>query len=236
MPLPKAPSRADSVPRTRRCIPCRSTSSPRSTARSPPPTPPGSSRRSPLPRPNTRRCAGPTSATGRSPPGRSVRPACPARAMTATARRSLRPTMPATGRSEERRVGKECRSRCDWSSDVCSSDLYRALAAGAERAPGMSGARYDRYGEALYPPYYARDRREEGYGPVDPWLAQRRARQLAVALERLRWLPRHMPPDRIIVNTATQRLYLFEDDRPVFTTKVVVGKPTWQTPEFHATI
>src|SRR5882672_11128525 len=28
-------------------------------------------------------------------------------------------------RSEERRVGKECRSRCDWSSDVCSSDLRR---------------------------------------------------------------------------------------------------------------
>src|SRR6202012_495997 len=29
-------------------------------------------------------------------------------------------------RSEERRVGKECRSRCDWSSDVCSSDLQPA--------------------------------------------------------------------------------------------------------------
>src|SRR5215211_3977626 len=28
-----------------------------------------------------------------------------------------------SARSEERRVGKECRSRCDWSSDVCSSDL-----------------------------------------------------------------------------------------------------------------
>src|SRR5882672_1527446 len=28
-----------------------------------------------------------------------------------------------TNRSEERRVGKECRSLCDWSSDVCSSDL-----------------------------------------------------------------------------------------------------------------
>src|ERR1044072_8925073 len=27
-------------------------------------------------------------------------------------------------RSEERRVGKECRYRCDWSSDVCSSDLH----------------------------------------------------------------------------------------------------------------
>src|SRR5579875_1886943 len=33
--------------------------------------------------------------------------------------------LPFTGinRSEERRVGKECRSLCDWSSDVCSSDL-----------------------------------------------------------------------------------------------------------------
>src|SRR5882672_1221000 len=31
-------------------------------------------------------------------------------------------------RSEERRVGKECRSRCDWSSDVCSSDLPRKQA------------------------------------------------------------------------------------------------------------
>src|SRR5882672_10498404 len=30
-----------------------------------------------------------------------------------------------TKRSEERRVGKECRSRCDWSSDVCSSDLLQ---------------------------------------------------------------------------------------------------------------
>src|ERR1044072_7975114 len=26
-------------------------------------------------------------------------------------------------RSEERRVGKECIYQCDWSSDVCSSDL-----------------------------------------------------------------------------------------------------------------
>src|SRR5215211_6083666 len=31
-------------------------------------------------------------------------------------------------RSEERRVGKECRSRCDWSSDVCSSDLDAVVA------------------------------------------------------------------------------------------------------------
>src|SRR6202049_3948525 len=31
-------------------------------------------------------------------------------------------------RSEERRVGKECRYRCDWSSDVCSSDLMKTSA------------------------------------------------------------------------------------------------------------
>src|SRR5688572_4546776 len=30
-------------------------------------------------------------------------------------------------RSEERRVGKECRFDCDWSSDVCSSDLPSAV-------------------------------------------------------------------------------------------------------------
>src|SRR5215204_751247 len=35
-------------------------------------------------------------------------------------------------RSEERRVGKECRSRCDWSSDVCSSDLERRRLGGVQ--------------------------------------------------------------------------------------------------------
>src|SRR5476649_824263 len=45
-------------------------------------------------------------------------------AATAPRRRGLPSTSPPPAlRSEERRVGKECRSRCDWSSDVCSSDL-----------------------------------------------------------------------------------------------------------------
>src|SRR5882672_8194841 len=35
-------------------------------------------------------------------------------------------------RSEERRVGKECRSLCDWSSDVCSSDLHHLDSAAGE--------------------------------------------------------------------------------------------------------
>jgi L,D-transpeptidase YcbB len=66
--------------------------------------------------------------------------------------------------------------------------------------------------------------------------AERRARQLAVNLERLRWLPRHMPPDRVEVNAAIARLQLFRNDRPVFTTRVVVGETDKQTPEFQSTI
>src|SRR5476649_2129824 len=42
-------------------------------------------------------------------------------------------------RSEERRVGKECRSRCDWSSDVCSSDLDGRVAGGGRRKGGPGG-------------------------------------------------------------------------------------------------
>src|SRR5262252_1205240 len=50
---------------------------------------------------------------------------CPSRASTSTSRARTYGEFGSTGtmRSEERRVGKECRSRCDWSSDVCSSDL-----------------------------------------------------------------------------------------------------------------
>ncbi|MBV8132394.1 MAG: L,D-transpeptidase family protein [Alphaproteobacteria bacterium] len=66
--------------------------------------------------------------------------------------------------------------------------------------------------------------------------AGRRARQLAVNLERLRWLPRLIPSDRVVVNSAIARLQLFRNDRPVFTTRVVVGETDKQTPEFYSTI
>src|ERR1044072_7513301 len=48
-------------------------------------------------------------------------PSCCKTSMSAICRRSC------VRRSEERRVGKECRSRCDGSSDVCSSDLVAFL-------------------------------------------------------------------------------------------------------------
>jgi L,D-transpeptidase YcbB len=66
--------------------------------------------------------------------------------------------------------------------------------------------------------------------------AERRARQLAINLERLRWLPRRMPADRIVVNAAIARLQLFRDDRPAFTTRVVIGETDKQTPELQSTI
>jgi L,D-transpeptidase YcbB len=65
---------------------------------------------------------------------------------------------------------------------------------------------------------------------------EKRIRQLAVNLERLRWLPRIIPSDRVVVNAAIARLQLFRDNRPVFTTRVVVGETDKQTPEFQATI
>jgi murein L,D-transpeptidase YcbB/YkuD len=91
---------------------------------------------------------------------------------------------------------------------------FRAIAAGAQTVRGRS----------------------EHVSPERAAAAQRRARQLAVNLERLRWLPRQMPTDRVVINAAIARLQLFHDDRPVFTTRVVVGEIDKQTPELRSTI
>jgi murein L,D-transpeptidase YcbB/YkuD len=66
--------------------------------------------------------------------------------------------------------------------------------------------------------------------------ALQRARQIAVNLERLRWLPRELPPDRLVVDTASEQLQLFRDNVPVFTTRVVVGEFDKQTPELQSII
>jgi murein L,D-transpeptidase YcbB/YkuD len=65
-----------------------------------------------------------------------------------------------------------------------------------------------------------------------------RLRALEVNLERHRWVPRHLPADRIWVNIADQSLVFYRDQRPVFTTRVVVGSETEarQSPEFHTVI
>ncbi|HVH73563.1 MAG TPA: L,D-transpeptidase family protein [Stellaceae bacterium] len=65
-----------------------------------------------------------------------------------------------------------------------------------------------------------------------------RLREIEVNLERQRWLPRRLPADRLWVNVADERLVLYLADRPVFTTRVVVGQDVKrnQSPEFRTTI
>ena len=57
-------------------------------------------------------------------------------------------------------------------------------------------------------------------------------------LERERWLPRQLPADRVWVNAADERVMMYRDNEPVFSSKVVVGmiERRHQTPEFQASI
>jgi murein L,D-transpeptidase YcbB/YkuD len=63
-----------------------------------------------------------------------------------------------------------------------------------------------------------------------------RLRQIAINLERLRWLPRSLPANRVMVNIANAQLVVYQAERPVFTTRVVVGEIDKQTPELQASI
>jgi murein L,D-transpeptidase YcbB/YkuD len=66
--------------------------------------------------------------------------------------------------------------------------------------------------------------------------ARDRARQLAVNLERRRWLQRELPGTRIDVNTAAAFLRYWRDGQLADTRKVVVGQPGWETPELLSPI
>jgi murein L,D-transpeptidase YcbB/YkuD len=74
--------------------------------------------------------------------------------------------------------------------------------------------------------------------PVGGQTATNRSREIQVNLERERWLPRRLPANRVWVNVADGRLVLYRDDRPVFTTRVIVGQVNRrnQSPEFQALI
>ena len=63
---------------------------------------------------------------------------------------------------------------------------------------------------------------------------QGRARQLAIAMERLRWLDRDPAPTRIDVNTAAAQLDYWRDGRHVDRRRVVVGEPGWETPQLSS--
>lgn len=63
-----------------------------------------------------------------------------------------------------------------------------------------------------------------------------RARAIAVALERRRWLERSPPATRIDVNIAAARLHYFRDGVLIDTRRVVVGKPGTETPQLQSPI
>ena len=63
-----------------------------------------------------------------------------------------------------------------------------------------------------------------------------RARAIAVAMERLRWLERTPPATRIDVNIAAARLTYWRDGKIVDSRKVVVGEPDTETPQLGSPI
>ena len=116
------------------------------------------------------------------------------------------------------------------------AQLIEALAPASPEYRAMRRA-YAEYRGALETGTTVDGRKKPDRKPIEARAtAEKRLRQLAVNLERLRWLPRVIPPDRVVVNTATARLQLFRNNQPVFTTRVVVGETDKQTPEFQSTI
>ena len=63
--------------------------------------------------------------------------------------------------------------------------------------------------------------------------AEDRARQIALNLERRRWLKRDVNPERIEVNTAAAIMVYWKDGRPVHSNRVVCGAPSTQTPSLE---
>lgn len=66
---------------------------------------------------------------------------------------------------------------------------------------------------------------------------QERAVQIAVNLERLRWLNGKLTGRYILVNTAGFEMWVIEDGHPVFSSRVITGQSgRWQTPAFEKTM
>ncbi|KAK0332506.1 hypothetical protein LTR94_024567 [Friedmanniomyces endolithicus] len=63
--------------------------------------------------------------------------------------------------------------------------------------------------------------------------AEDRARQIALNLERRRWLKRELAPERIEVNTAAAIMVYWKDAKPVHSNRVVVGSAENQTPSLE---
>ncbi|UCG84840.1 MAG: L,D-transpeptidase family protein [Gemmatimonadota bacterium] len=65
---------------------------------------------------------------------------------------------------------------------------------------------------------------------------EERIRQIALNLERWRWLPQDLGDRHIVVNIAAFELEVFEGKRPVLTMPVIVGRPYRRTPVFSSVL
>ncbi len=60
--------------------------------------------------------------------------------------------------------------------------------------------------------------------------------QIRANLERMRWVFRDIPPDYLVVDIAGFHAYLFKNGKPIWSTRVQVGKPFHATPVFKDTM
>jgi L,D-transpeptidase YcbB len=63
-----------------------------------------------------------------------------------------------------------------------------------------------------------------------------RINQIRVNLERTRWVIHDMPTSNLLVDIAGFMLHYYHDNEPVWSSKVMVGKPFHQTPIFRSVI
>jgi len=66
---------------------------------------------------------------------------------------------------------------------------------------------------------------------TDPHFSEAQRRQVWANLDRVRAIPAIPSGRHVLVDTASARLWMYEDGKPVDSMKVVVGKPELQTPQ-----
>jgi L,D-transpeptidase YcbB len=61
---------------------------------------------------------------------------------------------------------------------------------------------------------------------------QKQVQRIIDSMERLRWMPRDFGARHVLVNQAAFELQVVDHDRPIWKTRVIVGKPNTQTAVF----
>jgi murein L,D-transpeptidase YcbB/YkuD len=104
----------------------------------------------------------------------------------------------------------------------------------------QQGLEANRLAEALHSllprhPDYARLRQALARYRQTPG-AETQVQQIALNMERWRWLPQELGQRYILVDVPAYTLHVVEQDQSVMTMRVVVGKPSWPTPVLSATM